>query len=164
VAHEGNRTASCEETEAVAEVVEALVGRSYTDHQGARRCLALDDVLVISPYNAQVARLSAALPAGARVGTVDRFQGQEAPVVIYSMAASSADEVPRGVDFLFSLNRLNVAVSRARALAVLVCNADLLRTRCTRPDRLRLVNALCRFTELADRVELNVPAETGQRR
>ncbi len=154
VAHEGNRTASCEEAQAVAAVVEALLGRTYTDHQGAQRRLGLDDVLVISPYNAQVARLSAVLAEGARVGTVDGFQGQEAPVVVYSMAASSADDVARGVDFLFSLNRLNVAVSRARALAVLVCNPELLHARCTSPEQLRLVNALCRFTELADRVTL----------
>ncbi len=154
VASEGNRTASRQEAQAVAAVVEALVGRIYTDHQGSQRRLALDDVLVISPYNAQVARLSAVLAEGARVGTVDRFQGQEAPVVVYSMAASSADDVARGVDFLFSLNRLNVAVSRARALAVLVCNPALLHARGTNPEQLRLVNALCRFTELADRVTL----------
>lgn len=149
VASEGNRTASAEEAAVVAAVVHALVGRPYTDHRGGRRPLTLDDVLVISPYNAQVARLVAALPPGARVGTVDRFQGQEAPVVVYSMAASSAEEVPRGVEFLFSLNRLNVAVSRARALAVLVCDPALLQARCSSPDQLRLVNALCRFTELA---------------
>jgi predicted RecB family nuclease len=149
VASEGNRTASGEEAVAVAAVVHALVGRPYTDHRGGRRLLTLDDVLVISPYNAQVARLAAALPPGARVGTVDRFQGQEAPVVVYSMAASSAEEVPRGVEFLFSLNRLNVAVSRARAMAVLVCSPALLQARCSSPDQLRLVNALCRFTELA---------------
>ncbi|HEV2070710.1 MAG TPA: TM0106 family RecB-like putative nuclease, partial [Acidimicrobiales bacterium] len=151
VASEGNRTASSEEAAVVSGVVGALMGRSYTDHRGRERPLGLDDVLVISPYNAQVARLSAVLPEDARVGTVDRFQGQEAPVVIYSMAASTADEVPRGVDFLFSLNRLNVAVSRARALAVLVCNPALLHTPCRTTDQLRLVNALCRFTEGADR-------------
>ena len=149
VAAEGNRTASTEEAEVVAGAVGALIGRSYTDHQGRERPLRLDDVLVISPYNAQVARLSAVLPGGARVGTVDRFQGQEAPVVIYSMAASTAADVPRGVDFLFSLNRLNVAVSRARALAVVVCNPALLHTSCRTTDQLRLVNALCRFTERA---------------
>jgi len=99
--------------------------------------------------------LSAVLPQGARVGTVDRFQGQEAPVVIYSMAASTADDVPRGVDFLFSLNRLNVAVSRARALAVVVCNPALLHTSCRTTDQLRLVNALCRFSEMASPIRFS---------
>ena len=155
VASAGNRTASTEEAEVVAGVVAALRGRSYTDHRGRERPLGLDDVLVISPYNAQVARLSAVLPQGSRVGTVDRFQGQEAPVVIYSMAASTADDVPRGVDFLFSLNRLNVAVSRARALAVVVCNPGLLHTPCRTTDQLRLVNALCRFSEMAEPIRFS---------
>ena len=77
----------------------------------------LDDVLIVTPYNAQVAKLTAALPEGARIGTVDKFQGQEAPVVIYSMATSSADDVPRSMEFLYDLHRLNVAVSRARAVS-----------------------------------------------
>nr|MDP9019789.1 TM0106 family RecB-like putative nuclease [Actinomycetota bacterium] len=152
VAAAGNRTRSPEEAAALASVVGALLGRPYTDGHGRRRPLTLADVLVVAPYNAQVAELESVLPAGARVGTVDRFQGQEAPVVLYSMASSSADDVPRGIDFLFSLNRLNVAVSRAQALAVLVCNPALLHTRCHRADQLRLVNALCRFAELAEQV------------
>jgi superfamily I DNA and/or RNA helicase len=93
--------------------------------------------------------LAEALPPGARVGTVDRFQGQEAAVVLYSLAASSADDIPRGVDFLLSTNRLNVAVSRARALAVLVGSPALLRAPCHTTKQLRLVNALCRFVETA---------------
>ena len=91
----------------------------------------------------------AALPAGARVGTVDKFQGQEAAVVIFSMATSSADDMPRDLEFLFSLNRLNVAISRARALAVLVCSPELLRVRCRTPEQMRLVNALCLLVEHA---------------
>ena len=152
----GNRTRSPEEAAAVAAVVTALLGRPSSDRHGHRRPLTIADVLVIAPYNAQVAELQSVLPAGARVGTVDRFQGQEAPVVVYSMASSSADDVPRGIDFLFSLNRLNVAVSRARTLAVLVCNPALLHTRCHRVEQLRLVNALCRFAELAERVDTGV--------
>ena len=148
-AHHGNRIRSEEEVAAVVAAVSALLGRPFTDHHGEQRPLAVDDVLVIAPFNAHVARLAAALPAGARVGTVERFQGQEAPVVVYSMAASSADDAGRGIDFLCSLNRLNVAVSRARALAVLVCSPALLESRCRRPGQLRLVNALCRFVELA---------------
>jgi uncharacterized protein len=147
--HTGNRTCSAEEVTEVVTGVEALLGRPWTDRHGDQRLLGLDDILVVSPYNAQVARLSAALPPGARVGTVDRFQGQEAAVVIFSLATSSTEDLPRSVEFLYSLNRLNVAVSRARALVVLVCCPDLLRVRCRTPREMRLANALCRLAELA---------------
>jgi superfamily I DNA and/or RNA helicase len=93
--------------------------------------------------------LRAALPADVPVGTVDKFQGQEAPVVFFSMASSSGDDVPRGLDFLFSRNRLNVAVSRARCLAILVVSPRLLEIRCRSVEQLRLVSALCRLVELA---------------
>jgi predicted RecB family nuclease len=149
VAHEANRTRSEEEAAVVAGIVDDLRGRSWTDKDGQQSWLDLDDILVIAPYNAQVAVLAEALPPGARVGTVDRFQGQEAAVVLYSLAASSADDIPRGVDFLLSTNRLNVAVSRARALAVLVGSPALLRAPCHTTKQLRLVNALCRFVGTA---------------
>jgi uncharacterized protein len=149
VHHAGNRTASAEEVTEVVRGVDALLGRRWTDRDGRRQRLGLDDILVVSPYNAQVARLRTALPPGARVGTVDRFQGQEAAVVIFSLATSSTDDLPRSVEFLYSLNRLNVAVSRARALVVLVCCPDLLRVRCRTPREMRLANALCRLAELA---------------
>jgi predicted RecB family nuclease len=154
VAHEGNRTRSAEEAEAVAAVVQALLDepRPWTDVDGQQAWLTLDDILVIAPFNAQVASLAAVLPEGARVGTVDRFQGQEAPVVVYSLAASSADDVPRGVSFLYSRNRLNVAVSRARALAVVVASPALLTARVRTPAQLALVNGLCRYVELAEEV------------
>lgn len=129
--------------------VHALLGRRWVDEKGRRRRIGLDDILVVAPYNAQVARLRAALPEGARVGTVDKFQGQQAAVVIFSMATSSADDMPRNLDFLFSLNRLNVAISRARALAVLVCSPEVLRVRCRTPEQMRLVNALCLLVEHA---------------
>jgi predicted RecB family nuclease len=147
VEHEGNRTRSEEEAAVVAGIVDDLRGRSWTDKDGQQSWLDLEDILVIAPYNAQVAMLAEALPPGARIGTVDRFQGQEAAVVLYSLAASSADDIPRGVDFLLSTNRLNVAVSRARALAVLVGSPALLRAPCNTTKQLGLVNALCRFVE-----------------
>jgi uncharacterized protein len=103
------------------------------------------DILVVAPYNMQVHALQDALPRGIEVGTVDKFQGREAAVVFFSLATSSGDEIPRGVEFLFSRNRLNVAVSRAKALAVLVCSPRLLETRCRTVEQMRLVNALCRF-------------------
>jgi len=145
VPHRGNTSASDEEAEAVATLVSEVCGGTWVDAAGASHRLSLDDVLVVAPYNRQVARLVAKLPAGARVGTVDKFQGQQAPVVIYSTASSSADEAPRGVDFLYDLHRLNVAVSRARALAVIVASPDLLDAEVHTPEQLRAVNALCRY-------------------
>ena len=94
-------------------MVRGLLGKTWIDRFGQKHEVTLDDVLIVTPYNAQVAKLTAALPEGARIGTVDKFQGQEAPVVIYSMATSSADDVPRSMEFLYDLHRLNVAVSRA---------------------------------------------------
>ena len=113
-----------------------------------RSPLRVEDILVVAPYNAQVRRLIETLPTDARVGTVDKFQGQEAPVVIYSMATSSIDDAPRGLDFLFSLNRLNVATSRAQGLVIIVCSPELLKARCRTPEQMRLAGALCRFVEV----------------
>jgi uncharacterized protein len=154
VEHAGNRTVSSEEAEVVARLFSALVGRAWTGAKGTVRRLGLADLLVVAPYNAQVARLATALPAGARVGTVDKFQGQQAPIVIYSMAASSAEDAPRGMEFLYSLNRLNVAVSRAQGLAILVCSPGLLRAPCRTVEQMGLASALCRFVEMASRVEV----------
>jgi superfamily I DNA and/or RNA helicase len=116
--------------------------------------LRQEDFMVVAPYNAQVRRLREALGAaglhGVPVGTVDKFQGREAPVVFYSMATSSAEDVPRTLEFLFSRNRLNVAVSRAMCLAVVVASPRLLESRARTIEQMRLINALCRFADLAD--------------
>ncbi len=149
VGHAGNRVSSIEEARVVAAHVEALHGRMWTDRDGGQRRLDLDDILVVAPYNAQVALLASELPAGARVGTVDKFQGQQAPAVIVSLAASSAEDAPRGMEFLYSRNRLNVAVSRAQALAVVVASPALLDAHCRTVEQLRLLNGLCRYRELA---------------
>ena len=104
---------------------------------------------MITPYNAQVRRIAQRVP-GVRVGTVDKFQGQEAPIAIYSMATSSQEEAPRGMEFLYSLNRLNVATSRARLIAIVVASPELLRVRCRTPRQVRLANALARLAELGE--------------
>ena len=107
-------------------------------------------MLVVAPYNAQVSRLAERLAAtGARVGTVDKFQGQQAPVVIYSMATSRPEDAPRGMEFLYSLNRLNVATSRAQCVAVVVASPLLFEPECRTPRQIRLANALCRYREMA---------------
>jgi uncharacterized protein len=105
--------------------------------------------MVVAAYNAQVNLLRSFLPGAVRVGTVDKFQGQEAPVVLYSMASSSGEDIPRGLEFLLSRNRLNVAISRAQCLAYLVCSPRLLEVNARTIDQMRLANALCRFVELA---------------
>ena len=116
--------------------------------------IGLEGVLVVTPFNAQVREIEAALEArgivGAKVGTVDKFQGQEAPVAIYSMASSTAEDAPRGMEFLYDLRRLNVATSRARCLAILVCSPELVRVFCRTPRQIVLANALCRFREMAE--------------
>ena len=152
VPHAGNTNASTEEAERVAALLRELLdgAAAWVDPDGARCPLTLDDVLVVAPYNAQVATLRSALPDGARAGTVDKFQGQEAPIVIYSMATSTPDEAPRGMEFLYSLNRLNVATSRARCVAAIVASPALLTPACRTPEQMRLANPFCRFLELAE--------------
>ncbi len=149
--HQHNRSSSPEEVMLARGLFDELLPANWTAANGQSRPMAIEDILVVAPYNAQVARLGQSLPAGARVGTVDKFQGQEAPVVIYSLATSSADDLPRNLEFLYSLNRLNVAISRARGLAILVCSPLLLAVRCRTPQQMRLANALSRFIELARR-------------
>lgn len=170
VPHRGNTQRADEEVEVVAEVVGKLLGGDYefSDKAGQRQRLHPRQVLVVAPYNAQVAALrrrlevfggadgkGQAVSAGAprtpvEVGTVDRFQGREAPVVIYSMASSSASDAPRGFEFLYSLNRLNVATSRAQALVILVASPDLLTAQARSDRQLKLVNALCSYLELVE--------------
>jgi predicted RecB family nuclease len=149
VEHAGDRVRSDGEALRARDIVSRLTRATWRSDSGAERALTLADIVVVAPYNSHVACLMEALPPGARVGTVDRFQGQEAAVSIFSMATSSVEDLPRNLEFLFSLNRLNVAVSRARGLSVLVCSPELLRARCHTPEQMRLVNALCRFVDMA---------------
>jgi uncharacterized protein len=149
VPHEGNATQSDEEVAEVVRVYGDLIGRTWTDAQGVEAAIGRDQVLVVAPYNAQVNALIAALPDGARVGTVDKFQGQQAAAVIVSMTASSSTNVSRGMEFLYSRNRFNVAVSRAKALSVVVASPALLAVDCRTVEQMRLANVLCRFVEMA---------------
>ena len=130
-----------------------MIGTIWTDRDGKTRPLQPCDFMVVAPYNAQVRKLrEALLHAGlpdVPVGTVDKFQGREAAIVFYSMATSSIDDIPRSLEFLFSRNRLNVAVSRAMCLAVIVASPRLLEAHARTIDQMRLVNALCRFVEIA---------------
>jgi superfamily I DNA and/or RNA helicase len=154
VEHEGNRNSCAEEVETVARIVEGLLKPEVKWFYGAgnSRRLMVQDILIVAPYNAQVADLSVRLPQ-MRVGTVDKFQGQEAPVVIYSMTTSSPEDAPRGMEFLYSLNRLNVATSRAISNVIVVGSPKLLEPDCRTPRQMQLANALCRYVELAKKAE-----------
>ena len=150
VDHEGNVNSSPEEVACIAELLAALTGGGtlFQDADGKRSPLRLSDILIVAPYNAQVAALAERMP-DARIGTVDKFQGQEAPVVIYSMTTSSPEEAPRGMEFLYSLNRRNVATSRAQCACILVANARLLEPKCRSPQQMKLANAFCRYVEVS---------------
>ncbi len=150
VNHEGNQNVSPEEVEKVAAIVEGFLKPrvKWIDDRGKSRPFRADDILIVAPYNAQVSDLGRRLRK-ARVGTVDKFQGQEAPLVIYSLTTSSPEDAPRGMEFLYSLNRLNVATSRARAAVVVVGSPRLLEPECRTPRQMQLANALCRYAELA---------------
>jgi predicted RecB family nuclease len=150
VEHQGNQNSSPEEAEVISALVADILGSATTwvDRQGVERAVGLEDILIIAPYNAQVFDLKDKIP-GAKIGTVDKFQGQEAPIVIYSMTTSTHADAPRGMGFLYSLNRLNVATSRAKALSILVCSPQLFEPECRTPEQMRMANAFCRYLELA---------------
>jgi predicted RecB family nuclease len=159
VEHCDNRSSALEEAERIVSEVQLLFAAGVVDSQepkrGVPRPLRPRDVIVVTPYNAQrrlIARKLADAGLDVAVGTVDKFQGQEAAIVFYSMATSSGDDVPRDLEFLFERNRFNVAISRARAMSVLVCSPRLLETDCRTPEQMALVNLLCAFTETATRV------------
>lgn len=149
VEHEGNTQGSDEEIEVIKELVSELLGADFWSEEvgGMPRKIGWDDILFVAPYNLQVNNLKAALGPQARVGSVDKFQGQEAPIVIMSMCASDATESPRGMDFLFSKNRLNVALSRAQALAIVVGNPALAITPVSKPEQMELINFYCEIIE-----------------
>jgi uncharacterized protein len=155
VQHEGNRNSSPEEVEVIAGIVDSLLKPEvkWFYSQGNSHRLSEEHILLVAPYNAQVADLSVRLPQ-MRVGTVDKFQGQEAAVVIYSLTTSASEEAPRGMEFLYSLNRLNVATSRAKSAVVVVGSPRLFQPECQTPRQMQLANALCRYRELATTVDL----------
>jgi predicted RecB family nuclease len=139
---------SREEADLVCALVASLLLQRYCDKTGTDHAMTLEDILVVAPYNMQVNLLKAVLPEGARVGTVDKFQGQEAQVVIMSMATSSGEYSPRNIGFLYSKNRLNVSISRAKCLAIFIASPALMAIRCTTPEEMALVNTLCWVQEV----------------
>jgi uncharacterized protein len=159
VAHDGNTRSSDQEARAVAEAASELLRGTVTIGGAPPRAMEARDLIVVSPYNAQRKlirkRLDECGLGEIRVGTVDKFQGQEAAVVLYSMATSNDATLPRDLEFLFERNRLNVAISRAQCMSILVCSPDLLSVRCSTPEQMALVNLLCAFVEGATGREAN---------
>jgi uncharacterized protein len=155
VEHHDNATESGEEAEAIVTLVSTLVdgGTTWTDRHGQPHPITLDDIVIVAPYNAHVAEIARAFTVagrpGAFIGTVDKFQGQERPISIYAMGTSAPEDAPRGMEFLYSLNRLNVATSRARCVTAVVCSPALLRVACRTPHQMRLANGLCLVVEAA---------------
>lgn len=148
VEHQG-RSQGCEEEAAlVVQVYESALRQHFTDKQGRVHAIRPENILVVAPYNVQVNLLKRRLPAGARVGTVDKFQGQEGELVIVSMTTSSEEYLPSNIEFLYSKNRLNVAISRAKCLAIVIANPALLAIRCKTPEQMALVNMLCWAAEV----------------
>ncbi len=150
VIHEDCSQKSAAEAQRIEELYKSLLEQRWTNRDGVTQAIGTADILVVTPYNMQVNLLKSMLPAGARVGTVDKFQGQEAAAVLVSMTTSTAEDVSRGLEFLYSRNRLNVAISRARCLAVVVASPKLLEARCTTIEQLKLVNTLCFVSAYAD--------------
>jgi predicted RecB family nuclease len=150
VIHEGNQSSSPEEADQIRDLVADILASqpSWIDREGVEKALTLEDILIIAPYNNQVFELQDRIK-GARIGTVDKFQGQQAPIVIYSVTTSSHADAPRGMEFLYSSNRLNVATSRARCVCVLVGSPQVFEAECRTPRHMQLANAFCRYREMA---------------
>jgi uncharacterized protein len=150
VAHTGNTARSLQEVEAIVQIVnDLLAGAQYQNANRDVARLTPNDILIVAPYNAQVSALIEALPTlQNRIGTVDRFQGQQASVVIYSMTSSSSKDAPRGMEFLYDRHRFNVATSRAKALCILVGSPALFEPECRTPRQMRRANGFCRYLEL----------------
>lgn len=143
VSHEGCSQKSVEEGQIITSLYQTLLQQKLKVDDKIERKLTSPDILVVSPYNIQVNYLRSILPEGAQVGTIDKFQGQEAAIVLVSMTTSSAEDLPRNIEFLYSKNRLNVAISRARCLTIVVFNTNLLNTPCKTIDQMKLVNSFC---------------------
>ncbi len=146
VEHSGNTQASDQEVQKIDAIVKDLLLCHYTDKDGQTKPITLNDILIVAPYNMQVRKIASCI-SGAQVASIDKFQGREAPVVILSMCASDAGSSPRGMDFLFSMSRLNVAISRAKTIAFVVGNPNLTKTACTSLKQMRLLNFFCQIVD-----------------
>lgn len=154
ITHEGNSNFSLEEIDAIEKItIELTKGDVFWfDDKNDKKILQDSNIKIITPYNSSVFELQKRIP-NIEIGTVDKFQGQEAAVIIYSLASSSPEDAPRGMDFLYSPNRFNVAVSRAKAIFIMVGSSKIFEPDCKSPEQIKLANPFCRFIELAETKE-----------
>jgi uncharacterized protein len=151
VQHTANTHRSIEEIKKIQDIVDELLTKgSWSNAKKEVAPLTPNDILIVAPYNAQVDALKEAIPVlRDNIGTVDKFQGREAPVVIYSLAASTVQDAPRGLNFIFNPNRLNVATSRARCICILVASPALFEAECNSVEQMRWANGVCRYREMS---------------
>jgi uncharacterized protein len=148
VVHEGNTQSSREEADRIVELTAELLASTVTTADGTRP-VAISDILFVAPYNMQVRLLRERLPVGAKVGSVDKFQGQEAPIVILSLGASAGEYGSRGLGFILDRNRINVAISRAQTLAIVVSDPRIANADSNSVEEMRLVNVFCKLLAYA---------------
>jgi uncharacterized protein len=145
IEHDGDIQQSDEEVDRVKAIYQELLGRPYTTKDGTTKPLDLNDFLFIAPYNAQVRALKTTLPPGGRVGSVDKFQGQEAAVCILSMCSSYGEYGSRGLHFILDRSRINVAISRAKCLAVVVGDPRIANSVAGSVEEMKLINLFCKL-------------------
>ena len=155
VNHTGNTQSSDEEVRAIQAITNSLLGRIFIEKSGKQHKVTFDDILFITPYNHQVNKLKEVLGNKAKVGSVDKFQGQEAPIVILSMCVSDAESSSRGMSFLLDKNRLNVAVSRSQAITIIVASDRLISSNANNIDQMTLINTYCHLISYAINIQLN---------
>ena len=139
------RQKSEEEGKLVKDFYNRLLGSTFLDDKNTQKKMNEEDILVVAPYNVQVNYLKSILPKGAKVGTIDNFQGQEAPATIISMTTSDPESLPRNIDFFFSRNRLNVAVSRSQCLSIVIINKKIMQLACKKIEHIHLVNTFMKL-------------------
>ena len=140
MSHEDRSQQSIEEFEIIKKIIDQLIGSEFTDFDKSKRKINVDDILIVSPYNVQVNFLKERLIKGIRCGTIDKFQGMEAPIVIISMTSSSVEDLPRNKKFFFNRNRLNVAISRAQCASIILINPKLLESPLADLEEFKLIN------------------------
>ena len=145
IQHQDCSQQSNEEGEMVNKLYKKFLKIKFKDEKGNTKKITVNDILTVSPYNVQVNYLKSILPKDSKVGTIDKFQGQEAPIVIISMTTSDPENLSRHLEFFYSRNRLNVAISRAQCLSLVIMNPELFRLDCSKVSQIKLVNTLLKL-------------------
>lgn len=143
--HQGDSQKSTEEADLIDDLITQFTGKDFYNEKGEKRTISKNDVLVVSPYNIQTNYLISRFNKLARIGTIDKFQGQQGSITIVSMTSSDPDCLPRNLDFLFDKNRLNVSISRSQLISIVIFNPRLLDTYPRNKEQLILLNNFCKL-------------------